>query len=91
MTKQFARLEEHDGMQVLARKEQLSNDAGDYGPCVVVRCDPSHTVEMTYGPWTDDKDGDAAADDFFDNYDLAAFAAEAKTLMADMFSTEDEE
>ena len=47
----FARLETHDGLQVLCFVKATEND-DKYGPCVITRCDPSVSVDITEGPWS---------------------------------------
>lgn len=78
----FARLEIHDGLQVLCRVEAKSNENGEYGPCVVTRCDPSFTFEITEGPWPDDEDGWDAAEATLARKDLAKFAIVARSTAA---------
>ena len=80
----FARLESHDGHQVLARIEAKDGENGEYGPCVVLRCDPSITIEITYGPWPDDETGWDAAKEFMAGYDMGNFAQSA-VKMANRF------
>ena len=78
----IARLEVHDGLQVLARIEAKEGDYGQYGPCVIVRCDPSVSVEVTEGPFADDEDGWNAADDLLKKFDLAAFVVAARQVVS---------
>jgi hypothetical protein len=80
MTK-FARLEEHDGMQVLAFTEAMAGEEGAYGPCLVQRCDPSVSVTLTAGPWADDEAGWDAAEAALASFDMAAFASKAKSMV----------
>lgn len=76
----FARLETHDGLQVLCMIDPRETDAGEYGPCVVTRCHPSFVVSMTKGPFPDTEEGWAAAEKILAEKDLAAFAVEARAM-----------
>ncbi|WP_226783155.1 hypothetical protein [Oceaniglobus trochenteri] len=70
----FARLETHEGLQVLSRIEAKQGSNGEYGPHLITRCDPSVTVEIHEGPWSDDDDGWDAAEKALAQKDLASFA-----------------
>lgn len=83
----FARLETHDGLQVLAfieAKDQGEN--GEYGPCLIRRCDPSISVTTTLGPWSDDDEGWDAAEAALRNMDMAEYAKLATDLVANFQS-----
>ena len=85
----FARLETHQDLQVLTRVETKDVGGKGYGPCLITRCDPSITVEVTEGPWSDDETGWDKAEAALVAKDLAEFAKGAKG-MAEQFSTADE-
>ncbi|MEO1024052.1 MAG: hypothetical protein AAFX07_00680 [Pseudomonadota bacterium] len=76
----FARLERHDGLQVLSFVEARDGDDGKYGPCLVTRCDPSSSVAVTEGPWPADDDGWDIAEKALATKDLAAFAKSAREM-----------
>lgn len=78
----FARLERHDGLQVLARLEEGEGDDGRYGPILVTRCDPSVTIEVKAGPWSDDDEGWDKATEALKGQDLARFAKWAQDMAA---------
>lgn len=81
----FARLETHDGLQVLAFVEAKSNDDDEYGPCLVTRCDPSISIVITNGPWPDDDAGWSAAEAALAALDLSKFASDAVAFAKDRF------
>ena len=80
--KDFARLERHEGLQVLVRIEAKNDDDGNYGPCVVARCDPSVTIEIASGPYSDDEAGWSDAQKRLEGFDLQKYARDAKELAA---------
>ena len=82
----FARLEKHDGLQVLAYIEARDGDDGTYGPCLVRRCDPSISVTATLGPWSDDDAGWDAAETALAQMDMAEYANQCRQ-MVDQFTS----
>lgn len=83
----FARLEIHDGLQVLCQVKEGHNDDGEYGPMIVTRCDPNVIFETTEGPWADTADGWEAAEQALREKDLAEFVQAARKF-CDRFSKE---
>ena len=73
----FARLETHEGLQVLCRVEATTTDEGTYGPAVFTRCDTNVSVETKEGVWSDDDEGWDIAESFMAGKDLSAFAKSA--------------
>ena len=76
----FARLEVHGGLQVLTRVEAKDVDDRGYGPCVVTRCDPTVTMEVTEGPWPDTPSGWNEAEAVMKAKNLEEFASTAVDL-----------
>lgn len=81
----FARLEEHNGLQVLARISAENRD-GKYGPCLITCCDTGMLVEFCYGPFSDDDEGWIQAEDALESIDLAKVAEEAAGHHARIYS-----
>ncbi|MEM6354081.1 MAG: hypothetical protein AAF844_00150 [Pseudomonadota bacterium] len=79
----FARLEVHDGLQVLCFIESDEGSDGSYGPCVTTRCDPSVSVAFKEGPWPDTEQGWDDAQAAFRGKDLAVFASNARLLVGE--------
>lgn len=79
----FARLETHEGLQVLSRVEGITSASGAYGPAVITRCDTDVTVETKEGIWSDDEQGWDFADEFLAGKDLNAFAKAAIEISKD--------
>lgn len=80
----FARLEKHHGLQVLSFVAGSETESSKYGPCVFTRCDPSITVEITEGPFSDDEAGWNAAEAHLAKKDLAKFVLSAIELTKDI-------
>jgi hypothetical protein len=76
MTDIFARLEVHEGSQVLCFVEG-DEAGGDYGPFLITRCDVGLTVKVTEGPWPGTEDGWSAAEKALKDKDLKRFAMSA--------------
>lgn len=74
----FARLERHDGHQILCRIEAEEDSEGSYGPRVITRCDYGVTIETRGAVFPDTEEGYAAAARVMAELDLAAWFEQAK-------------
>ena len=87
----FARLETHHGLQVLSRVEAITTDDDRYGPAVITRCDPSLTIEITEGPFSDSDEGWTNAEKLMAALNLAEFAKGAIEMAAKFSGSDDDE
>lgn len=74
----FARLERHNGHQVLAYIEEGTDADGDSGVFLKIRCDVGLSIKMNFGPWESDDAGWDFAQQQLASVDLAAFSKEAE-------------